>query len=517
MNSREALAFLEGDGMRAGAAFLARQRWFAARGTPPQAIRVLDAGVAREAPLLVLALLDVDGDRYFVPVAAEARATADVARTIVALGREEVLTDAVPDPALARLLLTAMAEERAIPGARGRFECRSLAPWQGPAAREPDDMPVRLLSGEQSNSSLLVGNRLILKILRRPPAGTSPDVEMTRFLGSRTGFTGVPGLVGWIDHVDETDRRSTLAMLQPFVPNQGDGWAVTLAHLRELCARLEAEPRRATAAEAETRLRAAAGDFPGDMRGLGRVIGELHGALASDASDPDFRPEPIAQEDVAGWGEAIADEARAALAELRARAPAGDLPAALESDDALADALAAALAGLALLPRTGAHRIRTHGDLHLGQVLRTPTGFVVIDFEGEPARPLALRRAKHCALRDVAGMLRSFDYARHTVLGERPPTERDALAPWLERWEHLGVGELRAGYLRAVRASPVRLVPAAEAAVWQVTAAFELEKAFYELRYELHQRPDWVPIPLAGITRILRGEDPARPAPGGTP
>ena len=177
--------------------------------------------------------------------------------------------------------------------------------------------------------------------------------------------------------------------------------------------------------------------------------------------------------------------------------------AALESLLAARPRIERAAEDLALLADGTAHKIRCHGDYHLGQVLKTAESFVVIDFEGEPARSVDERRAKQCPLRDVAGMLRSFDYVVHAALAARPEAGRARLRPALEAWKRLAVRAFLSGYMMEAGKSPERLLPRSPEAVRRACAVFELEKACYELRYELNNRPDWISIPLAGISRLL--------------
>jgi maltose alpha-D-glucosyltransferase/alpha-amylase len=212
------------------------------------------------------------------------------------------------------------------------------------------------------------------------------------------------------------------------------------------------------------------------------------------ADDPDFAPEPVTREDVARWAADIRRDAEAAIrpgAAGEAPGPGGAGPAGIAR---AVDALGALI---------GTVKIRSHGDYHLGQVLKTPDGFAIIDFEGEPARPLAERRARQAALRDVAGMLRSLDYAAHAVAFGLPDAERAAALGALTAWEEDARGAFLAGYREAVAGSPAPLVPSSEGALLGACGAFELEKACYELRYERDNRPDWVAIPLAGIRRVL--------------
>jgi maltose alpha-D-glucosyltransferase/alpha-amylase len=369
-------------------------------------------------------------------------------------------------------------------------------------------MPVRLLGAEQSNTSLLLGRRFLLKSLRFPPDGPNPEFEVAHFLATSTSFAHTPGLWGWGEHLGRSGAEATVALLQPFVENAGDGWAYARATLRGLVELLEREPHPPTGLEGfDARLEELAGDFLAELRGLGTITAELHLAMASHVERAAFAPEPITPADVTRWADAI--EAEAQLTRELVEARHVDLPAdvvpRVAALTAQASRIGEARAPLILLADGGVHKIRCHGDYHLGQVLKIADGFLIIDFEGEPSRPLAERRAKQAALRDVAGMLRSFSYAAHSVVLERPPDDRAPLWPWMERWERLARRSFRRGYLTAAQESPVRIVPVTEDDARRVAATFELEKALYEVRYELRYRPDWVRIPLAGLARLILG------------
>jgi trehalose synthase-fused probable maltokinase len=499
-------AFLAGEGREAMASFLARQRWFAARGRPPRAVELADWAVLADSPALVLALVVADGERYYVPVAGSPAATAPSrAEAEIAVTPDGVIHDAHIETEFGRRLLSVLATGATLPGARGRFEGRAPGPWPGPDPGEMKTMSVHPLGAEQSNTSLRLDRRFILKSIRRPARGPNPEFEVTHFLATRTSFAHTPGLAGWMDHVDTDGARSTVAVLQPWVDNEGDGWTWALGGLRALADDLSREPHPVGPDGHEARLRELAGDFAQHLRELGQVTAALHVALASDRTDPAFAPAVITGDDVAAWSAAIEGEVTRTVAfvqERRDRWPP-EAAAALAALGRDAPRLAGRTAALRLLAEAHVHRIRTHGDYHLGQVLRGHGSFLVIDFEGEPARPLAERRARHPALRDVAGMLRSLGYAARSALRERPERERAALAGWLDGWERLAGDAFRRGYLDAIGDSPVRLVPSGDREVRAVTAAFELEKTLYEVRYELAHRPDWVDIPLAGLSRIM--------------
>ena len=464
------VALLSGPGRSELARFLTRQRWFAAKTRGVGTLEVVDWAVLDREGSLLLLLLAVDGDRYYIPVALGDEAPPD--RVLARRGAERVV-DAHDDARFGPCLLRAIAAGDTLGGRRGRFACRPTPGWVF-----PPDAPVRpgrRLTGEQSNTCLAIGD-LVLKSLRRPPPGVSPDLEITRFLTARTGFRHVPRLAGWLEYTTAAET-ATLAVLHELVPNTGDGWTHLVSTLSGRGAAVGRGPD----------------PLVDDLRQLGAVTGALHAALASDDRDPDFRPEPVTRADVARWAADITRE----LAPLA-------LWHRLGADRGLVDeAVARTLAGLETLVE-GTLKIRIHGDYHLGQVLKTADAFVVIDFEGEPARPLSERRLKQPALRDMAGMLRSLDYAAHAVARARPEEERPGALTALIAWEEQAREACLAGYLDALAGTPAALVPAGSDPLRRACAAFELQKAGYELRYEMDNRPDWLPIPLAGIDRILR-------------
>ncbi len=317
----------------------------------------------------------------------------------------------------------------------------------------------RLLGAEQSNSSLLIDEQVVLKLFRRLEPGVNPELEMLRFLRSH-GFTDVPQLLGWIDlHSHSLD--GTLGVAQGFVADGRDAWELTLDALERGDADCE------------------------DLRHLGAVVGSMHTVLGSDSHHPAFAPEQPSAE----WLALLAVDVDRHIEALFAALPRSP---ALEPLAGRREEVRAVLDSL-LRGHAGGRLIRTHGDLHLGQVLRTPQGWVVLDFEGEPARSLVHRRRKRSPLRDVAGMLRSFAYASSAVQLQRG---RVAPAGWEERARH----SFLSGYFGAVDPA---LLPLERSSGDQLLALFELEKAMYELGYEIHNRPDWAAIPVEAISRIL--------------
>jgi maltose alpha-D-glucosyltransferase/alpha-amylase len=321
--------------------------------------------------------------------------------------------------------------------------------------------PPKVLAGEQSNTSIRYGDALILKLFRRLQFGPNPDVEIGWFLTEHTPFRGTPPVAGSLSYIGPDGAEASLALLQRFERNRGDAWTTTLVRVRSVL----------NGGALTESIDAA--------RRLGSTTGELHLALASGTGD--FGAEPITAEDIRDWSSALDDEVRVTVDALSRHNVQVNFAELMRRGD-----------GLRALE--GALKSRHHGDYHLGQVLERDDGsFVIIDFEGEPTRPLQQRRRKRTPLRDVAGMLRSFDYARHSAL-------RDGGDPVLGATWYSSVRDaFLSEYFTVTRRHPGLLPRDVDAPL----AALELEKAAYEVMYELNNRPDWLPIPLAAFTGTL--------------
>jgi predicted trehalose synthase len=375
--------------------------------------------------------------------------------------------ESLGQPEVAEALLEHFRQRTTMPTARGgrlAFVPTSVLNGVDPARTRP----AALVGAEQSNTSLRYGEALIFKLFRRLQlGGENPEVEIGRFLTERTGFRDSPAVVGSITYTGPDGGVASFGLLQEFVPNQGDAWRGTLRRLEPALA------GQAVEAAVEP------------IRRLGQVTADLHLALASDASLPRFAPEPIHTHDVATWRTTLETEVRQALRQMR-----------LDAQPLLARA--AGMDGL-----IGSRKTRHHGDYHLGQVLERPDGgFTIIDFEGEPSRSLAARTEKRSPLRDVAGMLRSLDYARHAALraaGQPIEPDRQRRA---DAWHLRARDAFLDGYLERLRPAAPDLVPSEATHFAAALSALELEKAAYEVVYELSHRPDWLPIPLAAFTQL---------------
>jgi maltose alpha-D-glucosyltransferase/alpha-amylase len=410
-----------------------------------------------------------------------------------------------------------------------RLDARAASGF--PAELEIDRLPSRVASAEQSNTSIVFGDRFVLKIYRRLQAGENPDVEIGRFLSDVAHFKKIPPFYGEISIRSGSADRTTVTMLQGLVANEGDGWQWFLDQLSnwfESVTDHRAPKNSLTAnwsSESEPlpeALKTARGSL--EAAGLlGRRTAEMHLALSRDAEFPAFAPEPMTREDLTGEAERIEAQLRSALEALKQKIPTLDDPTSDTAGLVLSrrpDLLAKArsLASLA----AGGQRIRIHGDYHLGQTLRTgssgrneaatsapETGdFVILDFEGEPARPVEERRRKLSPLKDVAGMLRSFSYVSFAALDrlvgakdlDVRATGRIDVAGWAREWQNHAAAIFLRAYRDAIDAAPGLLPGRKESQ--DLLNAYLLEKALYELLYELNNRPAWLHIPMNGILTL---------------
>ena len=445
--------------------WLVAQRWFASKRQEVTHLHVVEAVPLRtESPMLVLALLEAvfpagTHETYQVPLGLRPESEGWTERVICAAEGFTVY-DGLADPAFGRELLHRMRSDSEVTvdeGVLGFHWAPSASSSQG------GTVDVRPVGVEQSNSSIVFGEELILKAFRRVEPGENPELELLRFLSAR-GFPNIAALAGWYDF---EGRRvdATLGILQEYLAGARDGWELVLDELAT-------DPH----------------GLLEQVRALGEVTGELHSALGSEAEDAAFAPEEPSAESMALLVADIDEQIERVFLELPDEGPTAEIAGRGQDVRERLQSLSAT--------GTGGRVIRTHGDLHLGQTMLTDRGWVILDFEGEPARPLPERRLKRSPLRDVAGMLRSFSYA---AAGSR--ILRGVEAP--EGWEDAA----RAAYLEGYRERVDRaLLPPGQDAIDRLLAVFELEKAVYELRYELNNRPDWVGIPVAGIARLLDSE-----------
>jgi maltose alpha-D-glucosyltransferase / alpha-amylase len=508
--------------------FLPRQRWFAGKGRRIVTTRIADWTTLVRGQLPVfIALVDVTFDdggtsQYVVPMAtaagdeavrvADTRAHAVVAR--ISGARSGVLYDGMIDPAVCQMLQDALWRGADVPMHHGRLQFHHTAIGSVRIAEAGDQVKALVPAVEQSNSNVMLGDRFLLKLFRRIEPGENPDIEVGRALGAAANEARVPELCGWVDYYPRDGSAQSVAMLQQLVPSRGAVWERALDELQLFYERALVGSRALAESQQpdpgdETTMADAVGAYRAAIELLGRRTADLHRALAAVEQET-FRPVPFDEDSAKALVDGMHEQAARILERLSYEiGPLVGLP---EAKAVRLLAVRERLEDLLQLPASASalgRRIRTHGDFHLGQVLDVEGDYYVIDFEGEPSRSIAARRARQSPLRDVGGMLRSFSYAAQAGLRQfvhTHPSHEEVLQPWARGWERW-VGEIYlTAYLQGMRGSG--LLPDDDATSRALVKLFVVDKAIYELGYELDHRPEWADIPL---TTLLSMADPGWP------
>ena len=503
------------------------RRWFRAKARQIERVAIEDALPIpdQRTHLLILKIeyTDAEPERYLLPVSI---ADLDGERDLEALasfrtkeGENGVVYSALHDREFRDALLKLIANGSRLNGQLWELQAANTGAFpEGQWGVPPQNLESVVSRAEQSNTSIIYHGEFILKLFRKLEAGINPDIEIGTFL-TQHGFAHTPAALGSMQlrHKDD-DCVYAAAILQKFVPNQGDAWKYTLDSLADFFPKvlsLEAEPPALSGHPLEqmetpipTAFRSLIGPYLESAELLGRRTAQMHAALADDPGNPDFAPEPVDERNRTQLREELTSQADVAFRFLRETA---GILAGSAADDAREllrrePEIYTRLLAIEKQP-IQAVRIRHHGDYHLGQVLFTGTDFMIIDFEGEPARTLAERRRKALALRDVAGMLRSFQYAAYAVLfGQVPgvPLEPESVQR-IESWAGSWNAAVSRAYLKAYfeEAGTRTFVPRSQQERRLLLDAFLLQKALYEVAYELNNRPDWVRIPLRGILTLV--------------
>jgi len=511
--------------------FLRAQRWFRAKAREIRSAHIADSistGGEHNSFRLVFVRVEYrqgDAETYvlpltFLPAGRESQHT--LARVSVRIGKEEaqgVLEEASEHSDFAAALLETAARRRRLRGSTWQLQGASARRLR--ALRETEAIPrSQLLGVEQSNTSWVFGEHFVAKLIRRIEEGASPELEILRHLNELSHFPHAPRYAGHVEAEREGEEPATLLLVQEWVPNQGGAWGLTQDYVEHYfeelrtSARVQADPPSIPPLlfdrlewEPPSEDVGPLALYLGFVQQLARRSAELHAALANAADDPNFTPEtstPFAQR---SQYQSLRNLAVAVLGTLREQLPALSPSARERAERILAaeERLLARCRALLEAPLTG-FSIRCHRDYHLGQVLYTGKDFVIIDFEGEPARSLAERRRKRSPLVDVAGMLRSFHYAVENVLAGRSERSsvRDEDQPRLKPWARYWYARVSASFLKTYLESmrPFQLLPENREQLRSLLDLFLFEKALYEVGYELNNRPQWVEIPLQGILDV---------------
>lgn len=456
---------------------LSEQRWFGWKGRAITGVEVVDFGVVDdEIPALTLAIVRVSFDGgealYQLPLLVEEDGSS---------------RDAFDDVGRLSVFGEHLAHGTSVPAAHGKF--RFTGPGLDPLS-PPGAISTRTMGAEQTNTSLVLDEHLIVKLFRRVDTGRNPDLELTRAL-TDVGFNHIPPHLGELVYegtIDGEEIEIDLCVAQQFLTDSIEGWSECLKRLHQLYDAVEDED---VAEDMRFLTEERAGDLLNLIQDLGEVTASLHVALSREELDPDIAPEPIEKIDLEEWARSARSSLQSLLddgvTELQDLAP--------RIEERIDQLLEVAEPGL---------KTRAHADYHLGQVLLTGRGWMILDFEGEPARSLEERRAKTSPLRDVAGMLRSFNYAATAALFERAEADSEEwkrLEPWGDVWESLARERFIHGY--RTRAHEGRFLATVPEDTEVLLDVFEIDKALYEVGYERGHRPDWTRIPLRGIARAL--------------
>jgi maltose alpha-D-glucosyltransferase/alpha-amylase len=514
------------------AGYLAKQRWFGGKARQIRSTEITDLvplANARWETFVLLVHLEYAtglGETYVLPLICTPEPTAESAATglkvhSLALGTDLHLGNALTDHEFLHTLLETIEQKAAFRGSAGEIRAASTSVFHVLCGNSTDVLQPKPIKAEQSNSSIIYGDRVILKFFRRGEEGENPDLEIGRFLTERKNFPHIPAVAGWLDYKGRDGKEMSLGILQGFVPNAGDAWQFTLNSLSSFWkeARKCSPEHLGPVPERDGPLAVDLQRLPAPVlehirpyldavHVLGKRTAELHLALASEPADPAFAPEPYTASFQRAFRESVQTLTERNLALLRMKLH--ELPSALREK---ANDLTARQGQILQRYNTvlgspiQAMRTRIHGDYHLGQVLYTGSDFVIIDFEGEPARPISERRVKRSPLQDVAGMLRSFHYAAFSF--QLAPADgmttsdmtNDEVRAWAQKWYACVADRFLTAYFGNVAGAC--FIPANPDELSALLQLHLLEKAVYELGYELNNRPAWISIPLEGISQLL--------------
>ncbi len=489
-------------------------RWFGGKSRHIRSVKVKEVIRAKKKEsaftMLILSVRYASGDRedYLLPLAytADPEKVRDYFHSVICginvNGKNGFLYDAVYDIGFQRFLLKLIVNNEKIKTAKGELAGMLNRDFNPPRRGKGLELPSHVLKAEQSNTSIIYKNVYFLKLLRKLGSGISPEREMTSYLTRLKRFHNVPAFAGSIEYRPFNSDPIDLCLLQSYVPNQGDAWKYMLEHVRSYFGSV-----LLNGSSADKLIDAPCFDL---VRLLGKRTGQLHLGLASDDKDPNFKPEPFSMPYQRALYRAMVRQARYVMRLLRESLP--KLPTRIRGEAVSILAMEKEIFSrfaLILKKKFSVKKIRIHGDYHLGQVLFTGKDFVIMDFEGEPAAPMNERRLKRSALRDVAGMMRSFHYAAYGALFlDRSMREADVLNldSAADLWSSTVADVFARAYFKA--AGKADFLPKDQKDLNILLEIYLLNKAIYELGYELNNRPGWVIIPLRGIKRIL--EDPEK-------
>ena len=480
-------------------AFLPSKRWYSAKDDAIAAVS-FQALIPLEKVLLTVVLVALKGGEkptFLIPLRAAFDEEANkipesaIITGIATADKKGVIYDAAGDDDFAACLLPLLEQDVSKDVGAGITLSAVSTPAGKTLIREVDGLPQKMLGVEQSNTSLIIGKKIMLKMYRRTAFGSHPEVATTGFLTKEAKFENTPAYLGSLELTYADGRTMALGILQAFVPNVGDGWSYTMDYLKSYFVEaLAGKVRHHTAYLKEARL-------------LGKRTAEMHKAFAK-GTDEVFKPVPVRAEDLEAWRDQVISQADKTIAVAQANVEnlTGELKNCVEKLIKGRDLIAARAAELLPVIADG-KKTRFHGDYHLGQVVLNEAGdFYILDFEGEPLRPISERQNKQSVLKDVAGMVRSFDYAAFgAVLLYVLPENREKAAKLAAKWQEEATQAFLDGYFENMDGCDS--LPAEKEVSLKLLDLFVLEKALYEVIYEVANRPDWLAIPMNGLARLV--------------
>ncbi len=513
--------------------YLLKARWFGGKGRKIRDIKIIERGRFTRPPMnvnmLILQVNYFEGlpELYFLPAAfkpyhdasriMERYERAQIIHAEIG-GDKGIIYDALYDTDFHQLLLEMLTKRKKAKGKKGDFTAVSGRNTKNILNQLDSPPDSELLNVEQSNTSILYDDTLIIKMFRKLDNGINPDVEIEQYLTDKAGYPQIPTYAGTLEYKKEKEDNISIALLQDYVPNEGVSWTFVMDHLgmflenlltrKEELKDVEIEPVSLTDGDGSEKNKVLEelvdGFFTEMIELLGKRTGEMHLALASSRA-AEFKPEAFSTLYQRSVFQSMKNLQRQSFRLLRNNMNKFSDEIVKEAEEVMQakDEIINRLKRITEKKFT-AKKIRIHGDYHLGQVLFTGKDFVIIDFEGEPARPLSERKLKRSPLRDAAGMVRSFHYAAYSGLFNFPSIRSEDvefLEPWMKVWYYYISRIFMNSYLKTVE--DAAFLPNKKEDLLVMYDAFLMEKAIYELGYELNNRPDWVKIPLRGIKFIL--------------
>lgn len=495
--------------------YIKTRRWFRRKSEKINRIVLRDYAVLSAQPTEILTIIEIfyenfHSEIYYFPIYAtknrQPEKDCDAILDIKLDGETAYLYDAFSDIRFCAYLLKLIRHKKQVRSLKGVFSFYPTETLEK-IDEKLDESKIKLISTEQSNTSINYSNSLIMKNFRNIEYGLNPDFEISYFLTKEADLKNIPALMGYIEYQNQDKMTATAAVLQEFITNQGDCWSYTLIQLEQILRTAMRNCRIREENAIKNAIKDFSKEFIDEMYRLGEVTGEFHKALTTDCDDNNFKAEVVTAEDAEHWYCYMVTSVDSILDKIKKKLYT--YPKDTQKKVSLIldkkCILIEKLKNLQELKNVNQKKIRIHGDYHLGQVLKTQEDFVILDFEGEPIKTLEERRAKFLPQKDLAGMLRSFNYATNTCLYELPGIDEEELANlknWADTWEKLVSEAFLNGYFDIMK-DQIEDMDSFQ----KILTAYQIDKAIYELDYEINNRPDWLKIPVEYLKSVVENKE----------